>query len=200
MLAEVLQYHEHVIVLAAIIGIVITWRTLLFNLKQRKIENTYRTIEYLRKHINKKQIEKFIDLFHANNSIAFPPQEFHFINGRRDHVENMFSEGGCGNGAIHNMIEVFNLVSVNLYSNELEDDLIWYEYGQIMMKCFQWTSYLEEHALLASHNKGLVLRLKSLLSQKKEREGLFYYHFNRYVTRRRSNKKRSPVKHYTYVE
>ncbi len=54
----------------------------------------------------------------------------------------MFSEGGCGNGEIANMIDLFNLVCPTLA--KLEKDIIWYEYGQIMGKIYQWTNYLED--------------------------------------------------------
>lgn len=61
----------------------------------------------MRRHIGEKQIEAFIELFHANNELSTVKfNEFGLSDGRTDTIENMFSNGGCGNGDIHNIIEL----------------------------------------------------------------------------------------------
>ena len=47
------------------------------------------------------------------------------------HLSDMFSEGGCGNGDIHNMIELFELIAPLLIKKQINENLIWYEYGLI---------------------------------------------------------------------
>jgi hypothetical protein len=55
-----------------------------------------------------------VKLFRANNEISgVKYNEFRFEDGTSDTIETMFSEGGCGNGDIHNMIEIFNKSYVN---------------------------------------------------------------------------------------
>nr|VFJ68015.1 MAG: hypothetical protein BECKFW1821C_GA0114237_101335 [Candidatus Kentron sp. FW] len=118
-------------------------RTFRFNFQQRKIENTFKILEFMRKHIGTEQINTFIEAFHANNPLGGHVNEFQYPNGRKEHLDDFFSEGGSGNGDIHNIIEIFNLVSISLLRYELREELIWYEYGQIMRKCYEWTYYLE---------------------------------------------------------
>lgn len=140
---EFSQLSSFILFLFAIVGFVITINTYRSSIQQRKIENTFKTLEYLRTHIKDTQINTFIEIFHANNELlGVKYNEFKFEDGRKDTIEYMFSEGGCGNGDIHNMIELFNLVCPTL--DKLELKFIWYEYGQIMSKVFSWTSYLDE--------------------------------------------------------
>ena len=140
---EFSQLSSFILFLFAIVGFVITINTYRSSIQQRKIENTFKTLEYLRTHIKDTQINTFIEIFHANNELlGVKYNEFKFEDGRKDTIEYMFSEGGCGNGDIHNMIELFNLVCPTL--DKLELKFIWYEYGQIMSKVFSWTRYLDE--------------------------------------------------------
>lgn len=211
MIDLLLKNKDSILLLIAVVGFFLTIRTFSLNVKQRKIENTFKILDFMRKHISSGQIETFIELFHANNPLGVPPREFHFKNGRKDTVDNMFSEGGCGNGDIHNMIEIFNLIAVNLNRGELVDDLIWYEYGQIMTKCFEWTDYLEkdgpgkqyyDEVLKRSDASGLWERykLRKLLRPHIDPKRSFFYHFNRFMRKQRKKQVNRPVKYYTYVE
>ncbi len=183
------------------------------NIKQQKIQNTFLVIEFLRKHISESQIQTFITLFHANNPLAVPYEKFRFLDGREDHIDTMFSEGGCGNGDIHNMIEIFNLLSIRLLKNELVEEYIWYEYGQIMMTCFKWTSYLEKDGPSIKYANEVKIkanlhplnfrgRLKLYLSLKDYTDPTrqFYFNFNCYIKQKLHILNRLPVKYYTYVE
>lgn len=108
--------------------------------------------------------------------------EFKLSDGRTDTIEAMFSEGGCGNGDIHNMIELFNLISPTL--KDLEINIIWYEYGQIMSKLYQWTNYLEEIEK----------------STKEDKFPTFYSNFNTYMEKNITRMLLKPTKYYTYIE
>lgn len=95
----------------------------------------------------------------------------------------MFSEGGCGNGDIHNIIELFNLISPTL--KDLEIKIIWYEYGQIMSKLYQWTNYLEETEKQTKEDK-----FSTFLFQ------FQYIYMEKNITRMLLK----PTKHYAYIE
>ncbi len=168
-----------IILFFGMLGGIISILTFRNTLKQRKLENTYKTIDFLRRHITEKQIDRFIELFQANNFLSgVKENEFRFSNGYTDNIENMFSEGGCGNGDIHNLIELFNLISPKL--GNLNFELIWFEYGQIMRTLYRWTSYLSN----IRGNEHLT----------------FYKKFNEFM---KENEKRllfKPTKHYTYIE
>lgn len=167
--------------LFALIGGFITIRTYINSTKQRRIDNTFKTLDFFRRHIGKEQIETFIELFQANNELnGVKYNEFKFLDGRFDTIEYMFSEGGCGNGDIHNIIELFNLISPTL--NNLETRIIWYEYGQIMSKIYSWTKYLEEHTDEPRQNIA------------------FYSSFNSFMNRNWKGLLNMPTKHYTYAE
>jgi hypothetical protein len=97
-------------------------------------------LDFIRAHISDEEVEEFITLFHANNPLAGNEDVFQLVNGSTQRVEDMFSEGGCGNGAIHNILEIFNLVSNEVNRDTVRVELIWYEYGQIMHKCYEWVS------------------------------------------------------------
>ena len=103
--------------LFGIIGGVITIRSFSLNNEQRRIDNTFKVLDFLRRNISKEQINTFITLFQANNPLGVPYDEFRFRNGKTEKVSNMFSEGGCGNGDIHNMIELFELIAPLLIKN-----------------------------------------------------------------------------------
>lgn len=166
------------------IGAVITIRTYINSTKQRRIDNTFKTLDFLRRHIGADQIATFITLFQANNEISGAKySEFKLSDGRIDTIEYMFSEGGCGNGDIHNMIELFNTVSPTI--RELDLDIIWYEYGQIMTKIYQWTKYLEDN-----------IDSKDLTDQ----HPTFYYNFNRFMKGAETETRYKPFKYYTYAE
>ncbi len=166
------------------IGAFITIRTYINSTRQRKIDNTFKTLDFLRRHIGEKEIETFIELFHANNElIGVKFNEFKLADGRIDTIETMFSEGGCGNGEIHNLIEIFNLISPTL--KDLEINLIWFEYGQIMNKIYHWTKYLEDE-----------------IDKKysKENHPTFYSEFNAYMSKANQKILFKPTKYYTYAE
>ncbi|MDM1347551.1 hypothetical protein HX017_10735 [Myroides marinus] len=164
--------------LLAIIGTYIALMTFRNMLGQKKLENTYRTLDYIRKHISNEQLQTFVLLFNANNeasSVKF--NEFVFSDGTIDTIELMFSEGGCGNGDIHNMIELFSMLSPSL--NMLEFKLIWYEYGQIMSKLYDWTHYLS--------------------NVETEKTKPFYTEFNHFMEKTEQLRTNLPSKYYTYV-
>ncbi len=170
--------------LVGTIGAFITIRTYINSIKQRKIDNTFKTLDFLRRHIGEKEIETFISLFHANNELrGVKYNEFKLADGRTDTIETMFSEGGCGNGDIQNMIELFNHISPTL--KNLEMNIIWFEYGQIMSKIFQWTGYLEDDI----NNK-----------ETKNRCITFYSNFNDYMRKFEKKMLLKPMKYYTYAE
>lgn len=182
-LQTVSELRNWLFLLIGLIGAFITIMTYVNSTRQRKIDNTFKTLDFLRRHIKEPEIERFIELFHANNELSGVKfNEFKFPDGRSDTIELMFSEGGCGNGHIHNLIELFNLISPTL--NDLEFNIIWYEYGQMMSKIYQWTSYLEE-------------------SEREIREDnypAFYSEFNAYMKKNKKNMLLKPVKYYTYSE
>lgn len=110
--------------LFGIIGGVITIRSFSLNNEQRRIDNTFKVLDFLRRNISKEQINAFITLFQANNPLGVPYDEFHFRNGKTEKVSDMFSEGGCGNGDIHNMIELFELIAPLLIKKQINENLI----------------------------------------------------------------------------
>ena len=168
-----------IILFFGIIGGIISVLTFRNTLKQRKLENTYKTIDFLRRHITEKQIDRFIELFQANNFLTgVKENEFRFSNGHTDTIEYMFSEGGCGNGDIHNLIELFNLIASKL--RNLNFELIWFEYGQIMRTLYGWTSYLEK----IKGNEHIT----------------FYKEFNSFMNKNNEKLLLKPTKHYTYIE
>lgn len=195
------------LLILAIIGGVITIKTYRSSVRQHKLENTYKTIDFLRRHITDRQIETYVTLFHANNPLGFPENEFHFKDGRIDTIETMFAEGGSGKGDIHNMVEVFNLVSKKLNKGILNEDLIWYEYGDIMLTCYKWTKYLDKNLVnifIPKRREGMSDKdYKKIVdffkSQMKGTEKL-YIDFHKYIEKHNKNKLDLPIKHYTYFE
>lgn len=178
------ELRNWLLLLLGTIGAFITIKTYINSTRQRKIDNTFKTLDFLRRHIREKEIETFIELFHANNELSgVKYNEFRFEDGRTDKIETMFSEGGCGNGDIHNMIELFNLISPTL--KDLEIDIIWYEYGQIMSKIYQWTKYLQEETETQST---------------KDKYPAFYYQFNKFMKENEMTLLFKPTKYYTYAE
>jgi hypothetical protein len=159
-------------------GAIITIKTYLTSIRQRKIDNTFKTLDYLRVHISDAQISTFIQLFQANNeSSGVNFNEFKFEDDVTDTIESMFSEGGCGNGDIQNIIELFNLVCPTLV--DLEIKLIWFEYGQIMGKIYGWTKYLEEKVDINGEIE-------------------FYIEFNKFMKNNLDKMEKFPIKYYTY--
>lgn len=174
------EIRNWVLFVFAIVGVVITLRTYKEANEQNKIENTFKTLDFMKSHIQEEQIETFKVMFHANSVAAGrKPNEFVFPDGRKDDVEYMFAEGGSGNGDIHNMIEIFNLVAPTL--NDLDIGIIWYEYGQIMSVIYRWTSILEE-------------------SEEDDSFRRFYSEFNLFMRENREELWNRPVKYYTYQE
>ena len=134
-IAQIAEIRNWILLLIGIVGAYITIKNYINSVSQKKLDNTYKTIDFLRRHISDAQINTFIKLFQANNELSgVNYNQFKFQDGREDSIEEMFSEGGCGNGDIHNMIELFNLVSATFHS--LDERIIWYEYGQIMSKIY----------------------------------------------------------------
>ncbi|HET8859411.1 hypothetical protein [Marivirga sp.] len=200
------ELRNWIILILAIIGGTTTIKTYTSSTRQRKLDNTYKTLDYLRRHITDNQIQTFIKLFHANNPLAVPENEFHFEDGTVQTIEHMFSEGGCGNGDLHNMIELFNLISKKLNKGLLNEDLIWYEYGQIMLSCYKWTKYLEDNM------EKLFIKPQFDMSDKEYKESVkfwksqmdnlerFYLDLHKYIESYSKNSLNLPIKHYTYVE
>lgn len=180
---DLVEFRNWILLVFGTIGAFITIRTYINSTKQRKIDNTFKTLDFLRRHIGEGQIETFIELFHANSELTgVEINEFKFNDGRYGTIEDMFSEGGCGNGDIHNIIELFNLVSPTL--KNLDSNIIWYEYGQIMCKIYQWTNYLEEKVDNKYSNGNIS----------------FYSNFNTYMKKNQGKLLFMPTKYYTYSE
>ena len=178
----------------AVVGAFITIRTFRNNNQQRKLDNTFKTLDYLRKQIGTKQIERFIELFQANNPIISEANEFKLADGEVQHVKDMFTEGGCGNDEIYNMIQVFDLIARSLNKNLLRTELIWYEYGQMISKCYEWTKQIEEidnkeFPSLSSADKKFTKKYKS-----------FYYHLNKFMKKNGQLMIELPTKMYTDIE
>ena len=190
--------------LFGIIGGVITIRSFSLNNEQRRIDNTFKVLDFLRRNISKEQINAFITLFQANNPLGVPYDEFHFRNGKTEKVSDMFSEGGCGNGDIHNMIELFELIAPLLIKKQINENLIWYEYGLIMDKCYDWIIVINENNT-PSFNKRIVNSMisrflnKSKHSYKKNSSFLFPY-FSKYMKDNQKKNLNFPYLHYTYAE
>ena len=180
------ELRNWLLLLLGIIGAFISIRTCINSTIQRKIDNTFKTLDFLRCHIGEEQIETFISLFHANNELSGVNfNEFRLSDGRTNTIEDMFSEGGCGNGDIQNMIEIFNLISPTL--EDLDINIIWYEYGQIMGTIYQWTKYLE--------NKNNENKKK-----KQWEHSSFYSDFNSYMEKNEKKRSFKATKYYTYAE
>lgn len=178
------EIRSWILLTLATIGAFVTIRNFIRSTRQKRIDNTYKTLDFLRTHIQKEQIQTFIEMFHANNELSgVAINEFNFPDGRKDSIEYMFSEGGTGNGNIHNMIELFNLISPTL--KDLKKEIIWYEYGQIMNKLYQWTSYLEKQE---SKQNSI------------EKEKKFYSDFNKFMKNNWKDMIYKPTKYYTYAE
>lgn len=149
-----------------VVGVYIALKTYPESLKQSIISNTFKMLEFVQQHITDKYIERFIELLNANNPLnGCKENEFKFSNGVISYAEDMFSKGGCGNGEVVNIIEVLNYISKKLLNKELDEDLIWFEYGQIMTNCYKWVKIQYEGSLKIYKNK----------------EDIFFYYFYRYM-------------------
>lgn len=148
--------------------------------EQRRLENTFKLLEFIRQSIGDNEIITFVKLFHANSElIGANYNEFKFPNGKTDTIETMFSEGGCGNGDIYNMIVTFNAIVPLLKTTK--NEIIWCEYGQIMSRLFNWTEYLEKKA-------------------NQDNNISFYSNFNTYMRKNARKILSTPYKYYTYAE
>ena len=84
-------FRNWTLLVLATIGAIISIRSFINSISQRKIDNTYKTIDFLRTHIQSEQIQTFITLFHANNELSGVKfNEFRFDNGHSDTIETMF--------------------------------------------------------------------------------------------------------------
>lgn len=178
------ELRDWIFIILAVIGAFITIKTYIKSLHQMKLENTFKTLDFLRRHITENEKLRFIELFHANNELSgVKYNEFRLEYGQTDTIETMFSEGGCGNGEIHNMIELFSLICPTL--DTLEMDIIWYEYGQIMSKIYHWTKYLEDE-------------VDELINEANKKT--FYSDFNAFMDKHYEKMNGKPEKYYTYLE
>ena len=178
------ELRNWILLALALLGAMITLKTFINSTQQRKIDNTFKTLDFLRRHIGDAQIKTFAEAFHANNPLTgVNPNEFNYQGGRTDTIETMFSEGGYGNGDIHNMIELFNLVAPTLA--KLDANIIWYEYGQIMSKVYEWTKYLEVQTSGNNPESDCPN---------------FFAGFNSYMKRNNAKMLFKPVKYYVYGE
>lgn len=81
------------------------------------------------------------------------------------------------------MIELFELIAPLLIKKQINENLIWYEYGLIMDKCYDWIIVINENSN-SSFNKRIVNSMisrfinKSEHSYKKNSSLLFPYFQN----------------------
>lgn len=191
---EIAEIRNWTLASLAIVGAFITIRTFRNNNKQRKLDNTFKTLDYLRKHIGQEQVERFIVLFQANNPIISKENEFKLPDGQIQYIKDMFTEGGCGNGEIYNMIQVFDLIAKSLNKNLLHTELIWYEYGQMISKCYEWTKQLEE--INKKQSSAISTIDKKFMKDYKP----FYYYLNRFMRKNSELMIELPTKMYTDIE
>ncbi|TXK70857.1 hypothetical protein [Mesonia sp. HuA40] len=133
-------------------------------------------------------------MFQANNPITSKKNEFKFLNGQTEFVEDMFTDGGCGNGEIYNLIQIFDLISISLNKDLLKTELIWYEYGQMISKCYEWTSLIEKKDKeqlpnRSSEDQKFIKKYKP-----------FYYNLNKFMKKNNDIIIKLPTKMYTDIE
>lgn len=174
-----------IVTLVTVVGAYIALRTYRESLKQSIIDNTFKMLEFARQQITEKHIMKFIELLNANNPInGCKENEFKFDNGVTLYVEDMFSEGGCGNEDIENIIEVLNYLSKKLINSELDEDMIWFEYGQVMIHCYKW----------------LKIQYYSFTEIYRNKEEIFFYYFYEFMMKNSERMLFKPSKVYWHCE
>nr|VFJ52176.1 MAG: hypothetical protein BECKFW1821A_GA0114235_10353 [Candidatus Kentron sp. FW] len=89
----IVEHKDIIVIILGMIGFFMALRTFRFNLQQRKIENTFKILEFMRKHIGTEQINTFIEAFHANNPLGGHVNEFQYPNGRKEHLDDFFLRG-----------------------------------------------------------------------------------------------------------
>jgi len=137
------EIRDWAIFVIAVIGFILTFRNFVSNISQRKLENALKMIDYMRKHITKEYLERIVELYLANNPLGSDQDVFILKNGEKQDVIGMFAEGGYGNGAVYNTMQVLELCASELNKSALSESIIWYEYGQIMFIINRWCEFID---------------------------------------------------------
>lgn len=191
MLISSTELRGWITLISAVIGALIALATYENSVKQYMLDNTYKTLDYLRKHITQQQINTFIKLFKAYYTPEGISNKAFVIKGEKQLVKDMFSDGGCGTPEIHNIIEVFNTVGKVASDKSLNDNLIWYEYGQIMETCHRWIEIVDEEMIKELEKQGAPKESYTPMS-------VSYSQFSAYV--KKYNESEYPMKYYVSAE
>lgn len=157
------------IAIITIVGGCIALITYRANVKQTKINNTFTMLEFARTQISKKHIEEYIKHKNANESYG---KYFVFEDGKKFKVEDLLTTGFMTN-EIYDIIKTFNLICMKLLNNDLDEDIIWFEYGDMMLYCNHWTETIfNSHAGIVTCQEDILFFCFNLYMDKNARKML----------------------------
>ena len=155
-----------------IIGGSIALRTYVVNQRQRRLENSFRLLNFFKESLHENDIEEWQKMFFAACSPGGRRYGYYLAeeNGTLTEMplSDLFELAPPDNGAVARMAEQFELLSQEMLANTVNLKLVYFELGQFMYFIHEWLEsvdnsgrdkpFIEEHypnfAKMYKRNKG----------------------------------------------
>lgn len=141
------EIRNWVTLLLAVFGGIVGFRQYLIGQRQRRLENSFRIIDWFERTIHDETIEQWRQIFHAASEPAgaSPGHFVHIANGHRSELpfSSLFTEGTPDNGAIERLAEVFDLIGHYAKDQTIDLRIVYFQLGQIMDTIHYWLNMIE---------------------------------------------------------
>ena len=124
-----------------IVGGSIALRTYVINQRQRRLENSFRLINFFKESLQENDIEEWRKMFYA----VFDAKDGHYVSEEKGEqpLSDLFDVPPPDNGATARMAEQFELLSQEILVNTVNLKLVYFELGQFMNYVHQWLKSID---------------------------------------------------------
>lgn len=114
------------------------------NSRQRKIENSFKLISWIKENWQNDEIDSWKNLVQATyEGTGSEPGQYATENGNISSLGDYFCEGSPDNGAFSRTVELCDIVCFELLQGTLEERLVWFEFGQVLHSTHRWVEGIE---------------------------------------------------------
>lgn len=114
------------------------------NSRQRKIDNSFKLISWIKENWQKDEIDSWKNLVQATyEGTGSKPGQYVSEEGDISSLGDYFCEGSPDDGAFSRTAELCDIICYELLQGTLEERLVWFEFGQILHSTHRWIGGIE---------------------------------------------------------
>ena len=164
--------------LIGLMGLCLALKTYMGNQKQKRLENSFRIIDFFLDDLDDKDIDEWKYIF-INSSECSGAKEGHFLSRENENIpfEYLFSEGAYDKGALERIVQLIDFISYESLEKNIDINIVYFRIGQLMQTTYAWFGK-DKDSVIAKH----------------------YPYFDKFMKKNCKKFKNLPTKVYCYIE